>query len=114
VAEDPEAEPDPHEVVIVEQDAELCPRCGAPDSIVYEHHPVAGARSSLTTRGTCEKCGATVPGPVKTPELREMPQQVPRDDFGRRRRGWWVTGNSAVTLIQVKANHQVTRKWECQ
>jgi hypothetical protein len=80
---------DPQEVVSVElDDQDKCPRCHAQDSIVYQHRSIPGARSSLTTRGTCEKCGHEVPGPEKPSEMREMPEQRPLNDFGRRRKTW--------------------------
>ena len=89
VWEVPEDAPvDPQEVVAVGYDDDRCPRCHAPDSIVFEFHSVAGARPELTTTGTCERCGHEVGAPRKDPGLREMPEQVLRDDFGRRRRGW--------------------------
>jgi uncharacterized Zn finger protein len=78
---------DPHEVVVGPQDdLERCPRCGRVDTIIYQHFPIAGARSQLTTKGRCEKCGHVVGAPTKPPELRELPEALPPTDFGRRRR----------------------------
>jgi DNA-directed RNA polymerase subunit M/transcription elongation factor TFIIS len=77
------------EVVIIGEDGEeRCERCGAPDSIVYFSQQIPGANTSLNMIGQCERCGFKVPGPKREPELRELPDSMPRDDFGRRRRSW--------------------------
>jgi hypothetical protein len=66
---------------------DLCPKCHH-DTVVYESQAIWGASSELNMFGTCSRCGTRLPALKKPSNARDLPAAVPRDDFGRHRKGW--------------------------